>query len=215
MSRMQLDHLSYAAGPDGLAATALRLADLLGEKFVDGGIHPRFGTTNMILPLAGGHYLEVVEVLDHPASDKAHFGRAARALSQAGGGWLGWVVRVDDISTEEARLGRTAGDGNRHRPDGIELRWKQFGTSNLHADPQLPVFIQWQTPEHMHPSWGASGDLALTSVEIAGDVARVTDWLGSPAGNVLGDVDVVWVDGGARQGLVAASFTTAGRIVRI
>ncbi|MCA9721828.1 MAG: VOC family protein, partial [Gemmatimonadetes bacterium] len=63
---MRLDHLSYAAGPDGLAATAQRIGDLLGRTFSDGGVHPRFGTRNMILPLAGGTYLEIVEVLDHP-----------------------------------------------------------------------------------------------------------------------------------------------------
>ena len=51
MLRMRLDHLSYAAGPEGRRETAARLADQLGEHFVDGGIHPRFGTRNMVLPL--------------------------------------------------------------------------------------------------------------------------------------------------------------------
>jgi hypothetical protein len=83
---MRLDHLSYAAGPDGLASTATRIGALLGEHFRDGGIHPRFGTRNMILPLTAGTYLEVVSVLDHPASDKAPFGQAVRARSLLGGG---------------------------------------------------------------------------------------------------------------------------------
>ena len=95
---MRLDHLSFAAGPDGLVSTAQRIGGLLGRDFTDGGVHPRFGTRNMILPLAGHTYLEIVEVLDHPASDKAPFGQAVRARSAAGGGWLGWVVAVDDIS---------------------------------------------------------------------------------------------------------------------
>ena len=69
-------------------------------------MHPRFGTRNMILPLADRTYLEVVEVLDHPASDKAPFGQAVRARSALGGGWLGWVVAVDDITVVEERLGR-------------------------------------------------------------------------------------------------------------
>ena len=103
---MRLDHLSYAAGPDGLASTARRIGELLGENFADGGIHPRFGTRNVVLPLTDGMYLEVVEVLDHPASDKAPFGQAVRARSQLGGGWMGWVVAVDDIRPIEARLGR-------------------------------------------------------------------------------------------------------------
>jgi hypothetical protein len=118
---MRLDHLSYAAGPDGLAGTAQRLGEILGEPFVDGGIHPRFGTRNMVLPLCAGTYLEIVEVLDHPASDKAPFGQAVRARSELGGGWLGWVVAVDDIAVIERRLGREAVDGNRWRPDGHDL----------------------------------------------------------------------------------------------
>ncbi len=215
MSIMQLDHLSYAAGPDGLVETTERLSEVLGEKFVEGGIHPRFGTTNMILPLAGGHYLEVVEVLDHPASDKAPFGQATRALSEAGGGWLGWGVRVDDIGAHETRLGRPAADGNRHLPDGTELRWRQFGTSNLMTDPQLPVFVQWQIPDRLHPSSGATGEIALTSIEISGEATRVADWLGGRVDAVLGDVDVEWVADSSRQGLLAAGFTTPAGTVRI
>ncbi|MDO9495147.1 MAG: VOC family protein, partial [Nocardioides sp.] len=117
---MRLDHLSYAAGPDGLEGTAERIGAVLGRKFTDGGVHPRFGTRNMTLPLAGNTYLEVVEALDHPASDKAPFGQAVKARSALGGGWLGWVVAVTDISRVEARLGRSAAIGSRHRPDGTE-----------------------------------------------------------------------------------------------
>ena len=51
---MRLDHVSYAAGPDGLESTAERLGARLGEPFRDGGIHPRVGTRYMVLPLAGG-----------------------------------------------------------------------------------------------------------------------------------------------------------------
>src|SRR5660397_16346 len=101
---MRLDHIVFAAGPGGLAGTTARLSALLGEEFAGGGIHPRFGTRNSILPLRGSTYLEVVEVLDHPASDKAPFGQAVRARSELGGGWLGWVVAVDDISPFDARL---------------------------------------------------------------------------------------------------------------
>src|SRR4051812_5955946 len=173
MRRMRLDHLSYAAGPDGIVATTERLSELLGEKFTDGGVHPRFGTTNMILPLTDRQYVEVVEVLDHPASDKAAFGQAVRARSESGGGWLGWVVQVNDISEVEKRLGRKAVEGNRHRPDGVELTWRQIGIHGLRNDPQLPFFVEWNVPDSLHPSAGATGHVTLSKLEIAGDPKRV------------------------------------------
>ena len=215
MLRMRLDHLSYAAGPDGLAGTATRLGELLGETFRDGGIHPRFGTRNMVLPLSQGTYLEVVEVLDHPASDKAPFGQAVRARSGAGGGWLGWVVSVPDISAVEQRLGRESVIGNRHRPDGVELRWKQIGVTGLQADPQLPFFVEWESPGALHPSAGASGSLHLDCLEIAGSSARVNEWLGDPAVDPLEDVEVEWVAPHGTPGIVAAKFSTSNGVVRI
>ncbi|QNN51235.1 VOC family protein [Nocardioides mesophilus] len=212
---MRLDHLSYAAGPDGLAGTAHRIGELLGEEFRDGGIHPRFGTRNMVLPLSQGTYLEVVEVLDHPASDKAPFGQAVRARSEAGGGWLGWVVCVDDIDKVGRRLGRDPVQGNRHRPDGVELRWKQLGVTGLQADPQLPFFVQWEVGPDLHPSTGASGAIHLDTLEIAGDPARVNEWLGDPDVDPLDDVQVEWVLPDHSPGLVAAQFSTPSGLVRI
>jgi hypothetical protein len=212
---MRLDHLSYAAGPDGLAATARRIGELLGEEFRDGGIHPRFGTRNMVLPLTQGTYLEVVDVLDHPASDKAPFGQAVRARTSAGGGWLGWVVSVPDIGAVETRLGRESVDGNRHRPDGVELRWKQIGVRGLQSDPQLPFFIEWRTPEDLHPSAGATGAVHLDCLEIAGDPHRVSEWLGDPVSEPLEGVDVEWVAPHGTPGVVAAQFSTANGLVRI
>jgi hypothetical protein len=215
MLGMRLDHVSYAAGPDGLHATAGRLGEQLGEHFVDGGIHPRFGTRNMVLPLVDNTYVEVVEVLDHPASDKAPFGQAVRARSGQGGGWLGWVVAVDDIGKIEDRLGHESVQGNRWRPDGVELRWRQIGVMGLQADPQLPFFVEWQTPSGQHPSVGASGDLRLDTLEIAGDPGRVSQWLGDDVDGPLEAVSVEWVTPDSGSGIIAALFETRNGRVRI
>jgi hypothetical protein len=215
MLGMRLDHVSYAAGPDGLAATAERLGGLLGRQFTDGGVHPRFGTRNMIMPLRDNIYLEVVEVLDHPASDKAPFGQAVRARSALGGGWLGWVVGVDDIATVEDRLGREAADGYRHRPDGKELLWKQIGVNGLISDPQLPFFIQWLSPAEDHPSAGGTGEFSLACLEIAGDPRRVSEWLGESVEAPLEDVKVEWVAPHGTPGIIAAQFQTPNGLVRI
>jgi hypothetical protein len=215
MLGMRLDHLSYAAGPDGLASTARRIGELLGEQFTDGGIHPRFGTRNMVLPLTAGTYLEVVEVLDHPASDKAPFGQAVRARSELGGGWLGWVVSTGNLQLVEERLGREAVDGNRKLPDGRELRWKQVGVNGLRSDPQLPYFIHWIDYATNHPSEGASGNLHLDALEIAGDPSRVSEWLGQPVEGPLEDVKVEWVAPHGTPGIIAAQFSTSNGLVRI
>ncbi len=212
---MRLDHIVFAAGPGGLAGTTERLSAQLGEEFVTGGIHPRFGTRNNILPLSEGTYLEVVEVLDHPASDKAPFGQAVRARSELGGGWLGWVVAVDDIAPHEQRLGRDAVKGNRHRPDGTELLWKQLGVKGLQADPQLPFFIEWDLTSADHPSVGATGNVSLECLEIAGDPARVSEWLGQSVDEPLEAVKVEWVAPNGTPGIVAVKFQTPHGVVRL
>jgi len=212
---MKLDHLSFAAGPEGAAATAQRLGEALGAEFVDGGFHPRFGTRNWTLPLTGGRYFEVVEVLDHPAADKAPFGQAVRARSENGGGWLGWVVRVDDLAPIELRLGRESVPGNRHLPTGEELSWRQIGIKGLQSDPQLPFFVKWQSD--LHPSQYPSGSskIKLRSIEIAGDPERVDDWLGGHAAKVLTDVRIDWMAPNGQPGVLAATFETPSGEVRI
>jgi hypothetical protein len=215
MCAMRLDHVVYAAESDGLDATATRLSERLRAPFVDGGVHPGFGTRNKILPLTHGHYLEVVEVLDHPAVDRMPFGQAVRARSAEGGGWLGWVVAVDDIAPVEQRLGRAAYDGHRTRPDGVELFWKQIGVTGTMNDPQLPFFVAWSIEPDLHPSRAAQGAVDLARLEIAGDPHRLSDWLGEPETHPLDDVEVDWVAPRGTPGILAAHFSTPDGVVRI
>ena len=204
---MRVDHVSYAAEADGLTATAERLAKKLGVNPVDGGVHPRFGTRNIILPLAHERYVEVVEVLDHPASDKAPFGQAVRARSEAGGGWLGWVVCVDDLAESEQRLGLQGVVSSRHRPDGVQLKWRQLGVKGLMADPQVPYFIQWED-KSVHPSVGANTDVTISGLRIAGDPERVREWLGLPADQTSTVIDFTFVDPHGTPCLKAVTFDT-------
>ena len=186
---MHVDHLVFAAGPEGLSVEARRLADLLGEDFKDGGVHPRFGTRNHIFPLADGRYVEVVEVLDHPAAEKAVYGQAVRERSSHGGGWLGWVVSVDDLHPIEERLGRHGVPGSRHFPDGRQLEWSQIGIKGLMADPQLPYFIEWKSPKDVLPS-ALKGEIRIASIEISGSRDRVEQWLGCEVPEVFDGVHI-------------------------
>ena len=81
---MQLDHVSYAVSAQQFADTVQRLGADLGGSFIDGGKHPRFGTRNFVLPLAGGTYVEIVTPLEHPAGESAPFGRAVRERETQG-----------------------------------------------------------------------------------------------------------------------------------
>ena len=44
---MRSDHASYVTSHDQLADTVQRLGSRLGSAFVDGGIHPHFGTRSL------------------------------------------------------------------------------------------------------------------------------------------------------------------------
>jgi len=212
---MHLDHVSFAVGADGLAGTTAELGRLLNAQFVDGGVHPRFGTRNMILPLKNRQYLEIVEVLDHPASDKAAFGKAVRERSDAGGGWMAWCVSVDDMAEVERRIGRHAVPGNRHRPDGFNLQWRQIGTSSMRADPQLPYVTSWDIDPSEHPSQMADSDIELVALDIAGSPDRLSDWLGEPAVHALEQIDVNWTAPHGLPGIMAVTFRTPQGDVRI
>lgn len=203
-STVHLDHVSYACAPHEVLDVVQRIGSDLGAPFTDGGLHPAFGTRNFVLPLAGGVYIEVVAALDHPAADKAPFGRAVRRRADEGGGWLGWVVSVPDIAVVEERLGRPSVVGHRIRPDGVELSWRQIGVLDLLDDPQCPFFVEWQTPVE-HPSTGGS-EIRLTGLHMCGDPTYLVDWLGAPPDQVLG-VPVEWVESEDR-GLVACLFDT-------
>ncbi|MBN9618877.1 MAG: VOC family protein, partial [Actinobacteria bacterium] len=160
-------------------------------------------------------YLEIVAALDHPATDRAPFGRAVAARTNAGGGWLTWVVGVNDIATYEQRLHRSAANGHRRRPDGFDLRWRQIGVNDVAEDPQLPFFVQWDSDVEHHPSAGGS-PITLRRLEIAGDEKTVDDYLGTSARQPFDGVEVEWVapfEG--ETGVLAAVFDTPAGEVRI
>ncbi|HLR97197.1 MAG TPA: VOC family protein [Jiangellaceae bacterium] len=211
---MRLDHLSYASPPEELDSCAQKLGEQLGVEPVDGGLHPRFGTRNRVLPLANGHYVEVVAVLDHPVVDQVPFGQAVKARAESGAGWLGWVVAVEDLTALEARLGRAAVEGHRTRPDGVELRWRQLGVKGLMNDPALPFFVQWVSSPSEHPSNGGTST-RLERLQMGGDPSRVSDWLGAPVAKPLTDIDVDWTAPNGQPGLLSATFSTPSGVVTI
>lgn len=213
---MHLDHVSFASNADGYLATARRISDSLGIEPYDGGIHPRFGTRNLIFPLADGHYVEVVEALEHPAAFNTPFGQAVRTRSELGGGWMGWAVSLPELTEVEARLEREAVDGHRTPDTGVELRWKQIGVKGLLNDPQLPFFLSWESPAEQHPSSrGADNGVTISTLEIAGDRDRVRSWLGTDVAKPIPEINIDWSSPNGAPGLMSVTFETANGTVTI
>ena len=214
---MRLDRVSYLTPCDQRAYTAQRLGAQLGSTFVDGGVHPRFGTRNFTLTLQNGHNLEVVCPLDHPPSDSTPFGKAVSQRAAEVGGWLTWVVAVDDVSKIEKRLDRTAVDGYRTKTDGKDLAWKQIGVLGTLEDKQLPFFIEWLSLDH--PSTDGKAIAKIVKLEIYGDESRIDEWLGSELRAAIDlDVEVEWVAGAASKGesgIVAVHLMTPSGVVRL
>jgi len=188
---MRLDHVSYVASHDQISDVVNRIGSQIGTAFVDGGIHPKFGTRNFTAPLLNGQYIEVVCPLDHPATDTTPFGNAVKKKADAGGGWLTWVFSSNDLGKVEEKFGRKAADGSRTRPDGSELKWKQIGVKDIMGSGELPFFIQWLTDKH--PSKDGSSVAKITKIVIADDEELANSWFKNEINAGLTDIQIEWI----------------------
>ena len=195
---MRLDHVSYVTSHDQLADTVQRLGSRLGTTFVDGGIHPRFGTRNFTAPLFDGKYIEVVCPLDHPATEQTPWGKAVSKKAQEGGGWLTWVFSTKDIAPIEEKFGRKAVDGHRTRPDGTDLKWKQIGVKEITDSRELPFFIQWLTEDH--PSKDGTTVSKIEKIVISDKDQLSDSWFKTEILNGLDSVSIDWVDPSTQDG---------------
>ena len=188
---MRLDHVSYAASHDQISDVVNRIGSQIGTAFVDGGIHPKFGTRNFTAPLLNGQYIEVVCPLDHPATDATPFGNAVKKKADAGGGWLTWVFSSSNLGKVEEKFGRKAADGSRTRPDGSELKWKQIGVKDIMGSGELPFFIQWLTDKH--PSKDGNSVAKITKIVIADDEELANSWFKNEINSGLTDIKIEWI----------------------
>ena len=195
---MRLDHISYAASHDQISDVVNRIGSQIGTAFIDGGIHPKFGTRNFTAPLLNSQYLEVVCPLDHPATDATSFGQAVKKKAEAGGGWLTWVFSSNELFKVEEKFGRKAADGYRTRPDGSELKWKQIGVNEIIGSGELPFFIQWLTDNH--PSRDGNSVAKITKIVIADDEKLADSWFQDEIQSGLKDIEIDWVKPEANHG---------------
>ena len=213
-SPMRLDHISYVTSHAQLADTVQRLGSRLGSTFVDGGIHPRFGTRNFTASLKNGQYIEVVCPLDHPAAEQTIWGKAVSKKAEEGGGWFTWVFSTKDITPIASKFGREPVEGHRTRPNGSDLKWKQIGVKEISETREFPFFIQWLSTDH--PSQDGTPLAKIEKIVIADEKQLGESWFKSEILNCLGDVSIEWVSptsNDEQSGIVAVQLSTPAGVV--
>lgn len=213
---MRLDHVSYVASHDQISDVVNRIGSQIGTAFVDGGIHPKFGTRNFTAPLLNAQYIEVVCPLDHPATDLTPFGRAVKKKAEMGGGWLTWVFAEDNLDAIETKLDRKAVNGLRLKPDGRELKWKQIGVKEIIDFGALPFFIQWLN--NSHPSKDGNSIAEITKIVISDERKLNDSFFKSEIINGLGGIKVEWIDTELTEnvkGIISVDFKFHGNLIRV
>ena len=210
---MRLDHVSYVASHDQISDVVNRIGSQIGTAFVDGGIHPKFGTRNFTAPLLNGQYVEIVCPLDHPATDATPFGQAVKKKADAGGGWLTWVFSSNDLAKVEERFGRKAADGYRTKPDGSELKWKQIGVKDILNFNHYPFFIQWLSVNH--PSRDGLPTSKISTICISDKSQLQNSFFRDEILNGLIDIEIKWEAQSQHHSneIVSIAFSTPTGIV--
>src|SRR3954471_15745319 len=171
--RMRIDHVIYACAD--LDAAAARVEAELGVAARGGGRHEPIGTRNRIVPLGGG-YLELLAVADPAEAAASDLGRAVQERTAAtGDGLMGWAVAVDDVEPVAARLGTAISTIAR---SGLTARLT--GVAEAMRELSLPFLIA-RDPGVADPAGSRGGTGGIAWVEVAGDAARLEDWLGGAA----------------------------------
>jgi hypothetical protein len=189
---MRIDHVILAAAD--LDAAAARLEAEHGLRAKAGGRHVGMGTHNRIVPLGGG-YLELLAIADPEEAAGSELGRAvAGRIERAGDGPMSWAVAVAEIAPVARLLGTEVSTISRQ---GLTARLT--GLAEAMAEPFLPFFIE---RDPLVPDPGAGGEAGgIEWIEVAGDAAKLADWLGGahlPVRVVAGAPAVVAVGVGGR-----------------
>ena len=211
---MRLDHISYVASHDQISDVVNRIGSQIGTAFVDGGIHPKFGTRNFTAPLLNGQYIEIVCALDHPATGSTPFGRAVKRKSEDGGGWMAWVLATDNIAKIENDLGRKAIEGQRQKPNGSLLKWKQLGVLDVLENSKYPFYVEWISKEH--PSSDGIANSKLLEITIESEDESNLESLTELKTQISDNFDLKFIKSDSNfSGIKEISFQVEQKLVKI
>lgn len=211
---MRLDHVSYVASHDQISDVVNRIGSQISTAFIDGGIHPKFGTRNFTAPLLNGRYIEIVCPMEHPATELTPFGRVVKKKANEGGGWLTWVFSSTNLELIEKQLGRKSVNGKRKKPDGTELSWKQLGVLSTLEDFSHPFYIEWISQNH--PSQDGIAVAAISKINIVSNNKKLSDAPGINAIENSNELDISWsvnTENENQMGIISIEFSVGSQIV--
>ena len=161
---MLIDHLVYATSD--VEQSINELETRLGIRASLGGQHAGKGTRNALLALGPCTYLEIVGP-DHaqpaPASP-----RWFNIDTITAPGLVTWAAHgsalaqlAESATHSDVHIGDVL-DGNRTRPDGVQLHWQYTNPIAMLADGLVPFFIDWGLSPH--PAAQAAQGLTLAEL---------------------------------------------------
>lgn len=174
-----------------------------GFTVVPGGKHADGATHNALIGFADGSYIELIAPTDGLQDAKHRWFPRLRA----GGGLVDLCLGSDDLDAdahaivEGGRAYSEAQANGRHRPDGIELKWKGSMPSGAIGETGWPFLIEDVTPRenrvphehdqvtHANGALGVAGvtvlvhDLAAASADYEAITGREARTMTSPMDN--------------------------------
>lgn len=167
-----IDHLVIIS-PD--LDQAVANATQAGFTVIPGGTHADGATHNALIAFADGSYIELIAPTN-AAQGATH--RWFKRLDR-GGGLVDLCLASDDLVSDVREIsnrGRAYGEAQengRHRPDGVELRWKGSMPPGAVGETGWPFLIEDVTPrqnrvpgdpDHVQHANGARGVGSVTVV---------------------------------------------------
>ncbi len=164
MVNLNLDH--FLIGAADLEAAAEWFETLSGVKPAFGGVHPKLGTANYLVPLGTGSYLELIGPI--PSEKPRVLGEA---LNKFPAPELFWFAARSNTLSEHASALKTLGmrsagpfAGKRRSTEGTEFTWEILEIGHHSFGGCLPFMIDWKdTP---HPSATVQPAGSFESLEV-------------------------------------------------
>ncbi|QRV86849.1 hypothetical protein RhiJN_14867 [Ceratobasidium sp. AG-Ba] len=155
-----LDHIIHLS-PPGKLDEAVAHWESLGFKVIPGGQHADGLTSNALVSLADGVYIELIAFIHPPSSYPPDHPRHTHWWAPKQPGWIDWAClgledAVDETIHErekqaESGVGYQPGQvGGRVRAgDGKELKWRVTFPERKHGRGSVPFFCQDLTPREL------------------------------------------------------------------